>query len=234
MSLETLVANSKKAPALLNRTAFRFKGKLGSAIAIITSLIVGFLTIPNNILYFVDNRHGTRATGCSFADSTSAQSMNEYQYIYIHAGIALVTLGCLALIVSIVLSYFAAKSKLKMDELSDPYGDSESKSTRTVIACLTMMNVELFMAVIAGCMELLYQPLISNAQRLHNMECAIAVFNIIIYAMYVVTMVMASTILKDIRETVQGDGQRAFPDNTASGRDDRSYYDPYTSLSSFI
>ena len=234
MNIETLVAHTKKVPALLNGAAVRFKGKLGAAIAVITSLIVGFLTIPNNILYFIDSKHGTRAMGCPAADSNSAQAKPEYEYAYIHAGIALITLGCLAMVASIVLSYFAAESKLKMDDVPDPYRGAGSKSTRTVITCLIMMNSELFMAVIAGCMELLYQPLISNAQRLHNMECAIAVFNIVIYAMYVVTMVMTSTVLKERRDTVQFDGQRAIPNTAASVQDHRSYYEPYNSMSSFI
>ena len=230
MSFGSLVANTKKVPALLNGTAGRFKGKLGAAIAVITSLIVGFLTIPNNILYFIDSKHGTRDAACSSADSASDHVAPDYKNAYVHAGIALITLGCLAMVVSIVLSYFAAKSKLKMDDVFDTY---RGKSTGTVMTCLIMMNIELFMAVIAGCMELLYRPLISDNQRLHNMECAIAVFNIIIYVMYVVTMVMTSTVLKERHEPIQ-DVHRAFPDTTASGLEHRSYYEPYHSVSSFI
>ena len=190
----------------------KFKGKLGATIAVITSLIVGFLTIPNNILYFINNNHSTRITGRLDADSahlSSSEGRPDYDYAYIHSGIALITLGCLAMVVSIVLSYFASKSKQKINDSESSYKSSESTNTTgTVMACLIMMNVELFMSVIAGCMELLYRPLITDAQRLHNMECAIAVFNIIIYMMYVVTMVLTSTVLKGKYERVAIDVQR--------------------------
>ncbi|KAE8277729.1 hypothetical protein D5F01_LYC24258 [Larimichthys crocea] len=136
--------------------ANRFKGQLGATITVITSLIVGFLTIPNNILYFIDNKHGVTTSGAGHREP-SPSSRPDNEYVYIHAGIALITLGCLAMIVSIVLSYFAAKSKRKMYASEGPRWDAEStKTSRTVMACLIMMNVELFMAVIAGCMELLY------------------------------------------------------------------------------
>ena len=217
-------------------SAARFRGKLGAAIAVITSLIVGFLTIPNNILYFIDNKRSTRTTADP-ASPPSPKGRPEYEYAYIHAGIALIILGCLAMVVSIVLSYFAAKSKRKMDMSEGYYRDSEStKSTRTVLVCLIMMNIELFMSVIAGCMELLYRPLIRDAQRLHNMECAIAVFNIIIYIMYVVTMVLTSTVLKGKHERIPVDVQREMSDvGTSSARDYMSRsINPYNSQSSFM
>lgn len=214
-------------------SAARFRGKLGAAIAVITSLIVGFLTMPNNILYFIDSRHGTRGYG-----GGAERGRPEYEYAYIHAGIALITLGCLAMVVSIVLSFFAATSKRKMD---DSGGEEPSKSTRTVFACLIVMNVELFMSVVAGCMELLYRPLIQDEHRLHNMECAIAVFNIVIYAMYVVTMVLTSTVLKEKQDEVRA-GSRKDATEIAiapnSSRDNRFYYssrgsgNPYYSQSS--
>ena len=194
--------------------AVRFRGKLGASIAVITSLIVGFLTIPNNILYFIDNKHGTKTTRdvptCKQSPGDAPGGIPDYEYAYIHAGIALVTIGCLAMVVSIVLSYFAAKSKRKMDDAEGRY--YTKKSTRTVIACLVMMNVELFMAVIAGCMEMLYRPLISDAQRLHSVECTIAVFNIVIYIMYVMTMVLTSTVLKGKHEKIPSDVQRDIPE----------------------
>lgn len=96
-------------------SAARFRGKLDVAITVITSLIVGFLIIPNNIL---DNNHGTRISTGPHAIGSSSQPSDcrpEYESAYIHAGIALVVLGCLAMVVSIVLSYFSAKSKRKMD-----------------------------------------------------------------------------------------------------------------------
>lgn len=207
----------------------RFRGKLGSAIAVITSLIVGFLTIPNNMLYFIDNRHSTRA------QDASAPSV---EYAYIHSGIALITLGCLAMVVSIVLSYFAAKSTRKMDG-SEGTLDA-NRSTTTVLTCLVMMNLELFMAVIAGCMELLYRPLTRDTQRLHNVECAIAVFNIIIYIMYVVTMVLTSRILRGKREKVHCDPNRELLDVVTSPIPGAREYavsrgaNPYNSQSSFI
>ncbi|KAK2813505.1 hypothetical protein Q5P01_000789 [Channa striata] len=218
-------------------SAARFRGKLGAAIAVITSLIVGFLTMPNNILYFIDSRHGTRGYGGG-AERGAERGRPEYEYAYIHAGIALITLGCLAMVVSIVLSFFAATSKRKMD---DSGGEEPSKSTRTVFACLIVMNVELFMSVVAGCMELLYRPLIQDEHRLHNMECAIAVFNIVIYAMYVVTMVLTSTVLKEKQDEVRA-GSRKDATEIAiapnSSRDNRFYYssrgsgNPYYSQSS--
>ncbi|KAE8276956.1 hypothetical protein D5F01_LYC23979 [Larimichthys crocea] len=218
--------------------ANRFKGQLGATITVITSLIVGFLTIPNNILYFIDNKHGVTTSGAGHREP-SPSSRPDNEYVYIHAGIALITLGCLAMIVSIVLSYFAAKSKRKMYASEGPRWDAEStKTSRTVMACLIMMNVELFLAVIAGCMELLYRPLISDASRLHNVECTIAVFNIIIYAMYVPTMVLTSTILKAKQESVPADIHRDIleavtvpvPRDYVGGRSPS----PYNSHSSFI
>ncbi|KAK2844049.1 hypothetical protein Q5P01_010708 [Channa striata] len=166
--------------------------------------------MPNNILYFIDSRHGTR-------------------------GYALITLGCLAMVVSIVLSFFAATSKRKMD---DSGGEEPSKGTRTVFACLIVMNVELFMSVVAGCMELLYRPLIQEEHRLHNMECAIAVFNIVIYAMYVVTMVLTSTVLKEKQDEVRPSSRKDATIAPNSSRDNHFYYssrgsgNPYYSQSS--
>ena len=130
------------------------------------------------------------------------------------------------MVVSIVLSYFASKRKRKMDDSEGPYKRPEAvRSTRTVIACLIMMNIELFMAVIAGCMELLYQPMISDAQRLHNMECAISVFNIIIYIMYVVTMVLMSTVLKGKHEVATTvDALRDIPETGAIPSTARDYF----------
>lgn len=80
---------------------------------------MGFLTIPNNILYFINNKHGTRTTGKLDADSKSSppsEGRPDYKYAYTHSGIALITLGCLAMVVSIVLSYFASKNKRKIDD----------------------------------------------------------------------------------------------------------------------
>lgn len=200
-TLKTLVANGKDAfankvvgPISTNAaiSTAKFKGGLGSSIAVITALIVGFLTIPNNLIYFIDHTHSAKPT-------PNAPPDEVHKYAYIHAGIVMVVLGCLAMVVSVVLSYFAVKSKRKMDA-ADGQDRVLVKSTRTVYACLAMMNVELFMAVVAACMELLYQPLTSAAHRLHNVECAIAVFNIIIYVMYVVTMILTSTVLRGERE----------------------------------
>lgn len=75
---ESLISKSKnmfnnKMSAIPNSTiltAACFRGKLGTAIAVITSLIVGFLTIPNNILYIIDNKHSTRTMGRPEAAST--------------------------------------------------------------------------------------------------------------------------------------------------------------------
>lgn len=244
--LESLISKSKdlfdsRMSAVSNSTilnAARFRGKLGAAIGVITSLIVGFLTIPNNILYFIDNKHGTKTTGGP-TPSPSSVGRPDYEYAYIHAGIALITLGCLAMVVSIVLSYFAAKSKRKMDTSEGSYrGPESTKSTRTVLACLIMMNIELFMAVIAGCMELLYRPLISDAQRLHNMECTIAVFNIIIYIMYLVTMVLTSTVLKGRHEKIPVDVHRDIPEVVTIPPSARDYMsrsiNSYNSQSSFM
>lgn len=193
---EMLGGGGRKLAATANSilSKARFRGKLGSAIAVITSLIVGFLTLPNNILYLIDSSHATK-----IGSRPEASTPNEdgHHYAYIHAGIAVVVLGCLAMVVSIVLSFFAAKSKRKMDESESDGTGCNNKGTRTVLACLTMMNLELFMSVIAGCMELLYRPLIADEQRLHNTESAIAVFNIIIYAMYVITMILTSMVLKE-------------------------------------
>ncbi|KAJ7983713.1 hypothetical protein DPEC_G00373680 [Dallia pectoralis] len=222
----------------------RFKGDLGAAIAVITSLTVGFLTIPNNILYFIDNKHGTRSSGRPGVNTMPSSPLPtdrpQSEYAYIHAGIALIVLGCLAIAVSIVLSYFALESKRKMDNAEGPYRGSEcTKRTRTVLVCLIMMNIELFMAVIAGCMELLYRPLIGDAQRLHNVECAIAVFNLAIYIMYVVTMALTTSLLKGIHEGITVDSQRDFPDvapGPSSVRDygSRSVKPYYYSQNSFM
>lgn len=201
-AIKTLVSNGKdmfatKVAAPLSSGAAlstaKFKGSLGSSIAVITSLIVGFLTIPNNIMYFLDHTHSAKLTSGSTQDEA-------HRYAYIHAGIAMIILGCLAMVVSIVLSYFAAKSKRKMDASDTNQNNVVTRSTKTVYACLSMMNIELFMAVIAACMELLYQPLTSADHRLYNVECAIAVFNIIIYVMYVVTMILTATVLRGKHE----------------------------------
>lgn len=252
--LDSLIATSKDmfhsrlssvAKSSIFSTA-RFRGRLGSAIAVITSLIVGFLTIPNNILYFIDSGHSIRGPG-AFGTATQASSVDgellDVEYAYIHAGIAVVVLGCLAMVVSIVLSYFAAKSKLKMDDADRSV--EPISSTRTVITCLVMMNIELFMAVIAGCMELLYRPLTSSARRMHNVECAIAVFNIIIYIMYIVTMILTSSILRGKRDKGQVDVSKELSDVIASpmanGREFNSRSErvhrsvnPYNSQSSFL
>lgn len=221
MGLKSLVSSGKdmvsgKLSSVSGATlAARFKGNLGSSIAVITSLIVGFLTIPNNVTYFIDNKHSTWV-------ASDAHGEKDYNYAYVHAGIGMTVLGCLAMVVSIVLSYFAAKSKHKVDVSAGATRDT-TRSTRTVYACLVMMNLELFMAVIAGCMEFLYRPLTGDKYRLHAVECAIAVFNIITYAMYVVTMILTSTILRGKHEKEHSDsGQLDFTDvvtNTAITRD---------------
>lgn len=226
----------------------RFRGKLGSAIAVITSLIVGFLTLPSNILYFIDSSYNTRLKlepqiTATVSPGSADPGTNDHQeklgvnMTYIHSGIALIVLGCLAMVVSVVLSYFAAKSKLKLDDSNVIHHND--KSTRTVVICLVMMNVELFMAVIAGCMELLYRPLIHNVQRLHNVECAIAVFNIAIYLMYVVSMILTSTVLGGQETISSSPSDYAYRDHrdaslNASCRDympDRACGGPYSSQS---
>ncbi|KAK2814411.1 hypothetical protein Q5P01_000539 [Channa striata] len=158
--------------------------------------------MPNNILYFIDSRHAPGDTAVAPAGAERAGPSTSTPDI--HARIALITLGCLAMVVSIVLSFFAATSKRKMDDR----GEEPSKSTRTVFACLIVMNAELFMSAVAGCMELLYRPLIQDEHRLHNMECAIAVFNIAIYAMYVVTMVLTPTVLKEKQDEVRAGSRK--------------------------
>lgn len=167
----------------------RFRGKLGGAIAVISAMIVGFLVIPNNIMYFIDDTHKSRLI--TLSASTPAPDAEALQSAYIHAGIAVILLGCLSFTVSMVLSYFAGRSKQKTDAGTDAAG------VRTVWACLIIMNVELFMAIVAGCMEILYRPLTKQIQRQHAVECAIAIFNIIIYVLYIITMVLTSNLLQD-------------------------------------
>ena len=70
---------------------------------------MGFLTISKNILYFINNKHGTRTSDSQ--QLSHSEGRPDYEYAYIHSGIALVTLGYLAMVVSIVLSYFASKCK---------------------------------------------------------------------------------------------------------------------------
>ena len=221
----------------------KFKGKLGATIAVITSMIVGFLIIPNNILYFINNTYyniGMKdRLGANSATRSTSEGRPDYEYAYIHAGIALITLGCLAMVVSIVLSYFASKSRRKIEESEASYKGSEAtKTTGTVMACLIMMNIELFMSVITGCTELLYRPLITDAKRLHNMECAIAVFNIIIYIMYVVTMVLTSTVLKGGCDRIAIDLHRDPSDVVNMPLLTRDYIsrggNPYNSQSGFM
>ncbi|KAK2812079.1 hypothetical protein Q5P01_000078 [Channa striata] len=89
-------------------------------------------------------------------------------------------------------------------------------------------------------MELLYRPLIQDEHRLHNMECAIAVFNIAIYAMYVVTMVLTPTVLKEKQDEVRAAAARTPPRSPLpqTPPDNRFYYssrgsgNPYYSQSS--
>lgn len=140
--LKTLVSTGKdmfssKVATPLSSTAAastaKFKGNLGSCIAVITSLIVGFLAIPNNVIYFLDHTHSAKLT------NTAETPDEAHRYAYIHGGIAMVILGFLAMVVSIVLSYFAAKSKKKLDATDN----SLSRSTKTVFACLAMMNINL-------------------------------------------------------------------------------------------
>lgn len=245
---QSLISTSKdlfnnRISAIPNSTMLntaRFKGKLGAAIAVISSLIVGFLTIPNSILYFIDNKHSTRTRfNIEPIQPPSHESRPDYEYAYIHAGIALITLGCLAMVISIVLSYFALKSKRKVDNSEAGYMYPEvTKNTKTALVAIIVMNIELFMAVIKGCMEALYRPLVSDAQRLHNVECAIAVFNIIIYIMYVVTMVMTSTILKGKQDKISVDFQRDIPDVVPITPSAREYMgrsvNPYNSQSSYM
>lgn len=183
-----------------------FRGKLGSAIAVITSLIVGFLTLPSNILYFIESSYGTRLKdGTKRAVDDTARNRDpekgDADWAYITSGIAMIALGCLAMVVSVVLSYFSAKSKLKLDDTN--VAQDGDKSTRTVTVGLVMMNVELFMAVLAGGMELLYKPLTRTSERLHHVECTIAVFNVVIYVMYVVSMILTSAVLRG-QERVSG------------------------------
>ena len=197
LSSATRGVSARLSSGFLFSTA-RFRGKLGSAIAVINSLIVGFLTLPNNILYFIDSSHGTRlrtdpgipATVTPGSNDANAENVNAY----IHSGIALIVLGCLAMVVSVVLSYFAAKSKRKLDDTNITH--HSDKSTRTVQVCLVMMNAQLFMAVIAGGMELLYRPLIRDGKRLHDVECTIAVLNMVIYFTYVASMILTATVLR--------------------------------------
>lgn len=246
-TIESLISTGKelfhnRMSTVSNRnilTKIRFKGQLGSAITVITSLIVGFLIIPNNILYFIDNEHHAWTPGDALHGQQATYRTPEHEDAHIHAGIALVTLGCLAMVVSVVLSHFAAKSERKMRKSEDCRWDPESvKTSRTVTACLVMMNLELFMAVIAGCMELLYRPLISDTRRMRNMECAIAVFNVVIYAMYVPTMALTSSILKAKQEKVQADVHRdvleAISVPTARDYMTERSANPYNSHSSFI
>lgn len=166
----------------------RFKGKLGGAIAVITSMIVGFLVIPNNVLYFIDDTHKTRLRVQTL--TTQEPDTDDVGSAYIHAGIAVMLLGFCSMVFSCVLSFFAGKSKYKTDA-TDPTG------TRTVVACLVMMNAELFMAVLVACMELFYRPLTKRPDNQHTIECAIAVLNIIIYVLYVITMALTSTLLRE-------------------------------------
>ncbi|KAK2815476.1 hypothetical protein Q5P01_025943 [Channa striata] len=144
------------------------QGKLGAAIAVITSLIVGFLTMPNNILYFIDSRHGTRGYGGGAAGAGGAGRVRVQRTFT--PGIALITLGCLAMVVSIVLSFFAATSKRQDGRLRRR---GASKSTRTVFACLIVMSVELFMSSVAsigGHLEV--HDTVGHCQ--HGKPCAIA------------------------------------------------------------
>ncbi|KAK2819411.1 hypothetical protein Q5P01_024972 [Channa striata] len=154
--------------------ADRFRGKLGAAIAsVITSLIVGFLTMPNNILYFIDSRHGTRGSAVAPGGRPAGQAVRS---AYIHARHSPDHPGLPG------HGREHSAQLLRCHEQAPRWAtrSEASKSTRTVFACLIVMSVELFMSVVAGCMELLYRPLIQGEHRLHNMECAIAVFNIVI------------------------------------------------------
>ncbi|KAK2813037.1 hypothetical protein Q5P01_000902 [Channa striata] len=121
-----------------------------------------------------------------------------------HLSDPLITLGCLAMVVSIVLSFFAATSKRKMDD--SRRGAEQEHPHRVRLSHRDERRAVHVRA--AGCMELLYRPLIQDEHRLHNMECAIAVFNIAIYAMYVVTMVLTPTVLKEKQDEVRAGSRK--------------------------
>ena len=135
----------------------RFRGKLAAAIATISAITVCFLSIPNSIMYLMDSKHGTRCVVVEPAQSSPRESRTDYEYAYIHAGIALIILGCLAMVVSIVLSHFALKRKRKMDNSEGRHHmyPEVTKSSRIVPVAIIMMNIDLFMAIIKGCMEIL-------------------------------------------------------------------------------
>ena len=163
----------------------RFKGNLAITLEIIRTLVVCFLVLPNNVLYLLDHTHGNtyrfQRVQCTQDAEDGGGEGAAYGQAYIKSGICLVVFGCIALVVCIVFSYFASASKWKLASkqgLSKSMTDS--KSTVIVTLCLAIGNMELIMSVVAGCMELLYRPLVDSLNRWHNMEYSIALMNILV------------------------------------------------------
>ena len=196
----------KESTVIALQSVSRFKGTLAITLEIIRSLVLGFLVVPNNILYVLDHTHGNTYR---FQHVQSNQDTENggvegagYGKVYIRSGICLVVLGCISLVVCLVFSYFASASKWKLARkqgLSKSMTDS--KSTVIVSLCLVIGNMELIMSVIAGCMELLYRPLVHSLNRWHNMELAIGIMNIlVVIAHYCGSLMIIKSILGNKNE----------------------------------
>ena len=188
-------------PALKDRTVAalqsvnRFKGNLAVTLEIIRTLVFCFMVLPNNVLYLLDHTYGNmhRLQGplCAQDSADGGHGGAPYTHVYLRSGVSLIVLGCISLVVCIVFSYFASASKWKLGRrqgLSKSVTDS--KSTVIVMLCLAIGNTELVMSVVDGCMELLYRPLVDSANRWHNMECSVAIMNILVVVSHVWGSVM--------------------------------------------
>ena len=183
-------------PALKDRTVAalqsvnRFKGNLAITLEIIRTLVFCFMVLPNNVLYLLDhtygNMHRLQGPRCAQDSADGGHGEAPYTHVYIRSGICLIVLGCISLVVCVVFSYFASASKWKLGRkkgLSKSVTDS--KSTVIVMLCLAIGNIELVMSVVDGCMELLYRPLVDSLNRWHNMECSVAIMNILVVVSHV-------------------------------------------------
>lgn len=184
--------NLKDSVVSVSKHGMKFRASVSSTVLAINVLVVGFLVIPTNVLYFLNHTHRVVLhPGVSTSGPPTDNDTSPAYHSHLHSGIGLVVLGTLALVTSIVMSVFVVRRRKKA-MVTDVVVKT---SINSVIACLVLMNVELFMAIIAGAMELLYRPLAKSADAAYTTECVVSATNLIVYAMYIVSVVLTTRMM---------------------------------------
>ncbi|KAJ8411161.1 hypothetical protein AAFF_G00171670 [Aldrovandia affinis] len=177
----------------------KFEGNMIVWLMITQMTTMCFLVIPECMVNLID---GAYAVAVDYPGEDFKELSSRYNRVYINSGIVTVVVGCLAMCVNIVLSYFVVLAKKKL--LTKSNGSmTTGRSTVGVVLYVLAMNAQLLFSVLRACMELLYRSLTMDGTRIRHVETAIASFGLMVVIAGLITGISTTMLLMSHEESQQ-------------------------------